>query len=109
MMGLMPWSRGALPEVEGAEKVAVVRRGERGHAQPLGLVEELPSRAAPSSIEYSVWLWRWTKESLLLEVTATILVPSASACAAAAGLSACAGSSDLQGVLQVLRVLAGRR
>ena len=53
-----------LPEVVGAEDVAVVGDGDRP-ACPARAASWMsgPTRAAPSSIEYSLCTCRWTKES----------------------------------------------
>jgi hypothetical protein len=54
---------GLLPELVGAEKVAVVGRRDAGIPISAGRVERSSIRAAPSSMEYSVWTCRCTKFS----------------------------------------------
>ena len=55
-------ARGAV-EVEDAVHVPVVGDADRGLAVGRGRGDDLAgSRAAPSSIEYSVWRWRWTND-----------------------------------------------
>jgi hypothetical protein len=51
------------PELVGAVDVAVVGRGDGRHALIGGRLSNSSMRAAPSSMEYSVWTWRWTKLS----------------------------------------------
>src|SRR3954464_11603152 len=60
-----------------------------------------PSRAAPSSIEYSVWLCRWTKESLPVLVLTSCLF-----CCPVSILDPVFGQG-LERVGQVRRIVAG--
>ena len=63
MIGLMPGFGRGVVELAGAEHVSVVGHADRRHLQPLGLGEHrCLTFAAPSSIEYSVWLCRCTKD-----------------------------------------------
>ena len=74
MMGLMPGSVAFLPEVERAEQVAVVGGGQGGHAQPFGLLEQLPQ--ARRAVQHGVFgVGVQMDERVIAGSHRTILVP----------------------------------